>query len=210
MLRIYGRNNSINVRKVLWACEELGIAFEREDWGIGHRSTSEPSFLAMNPNAMVPVIDDAGFVLWESNSILRYLAAQYGRAGDAALYPLPVRERARVDQWIDWQASDLNRSWSYAFMALARKAPGYEDSALIAQSIAAWTRMMQVLEQQLQRSGGHVAGAQFTLADIPVGLSVNRWFATPFDHPALPAVTAYFERLGQRQGFRLYGCNGMP
>jgi glutathione S-transferase len=155
MLTIYGRDNSINVRKVLWACAELGIAFERQDWGIGFKPTSEPSFLAMNPNAMVPVIDDEGFVLWESNSILRYLAAQHG---GSALYPQEPRLRARIDQWLDWQASDLNRSWSYAFMALARKSPEHGDAQQVAASIAGWTRFMQVLEQQLQHSGGFVAG----------------------------------------------------
>ncbi|HZG18990.1 MAG TPA: glutathione S-transferase family protein [Herbaspirillum sp.] len=206
MLKIYGRDNSINVRKVLWACAELGIAFEREDWGAGFRPTSEAGFLAMNPNAMVPVIDDDGFVLWESNSILRYLAAQHG---GSALYPAAPRERARIDQWLDWQASDLNRSWSYAFMALARKSPEHGDAQQVAASITGWTRFMQVLEQQLQHSGGYVAGADFTLADIAVGLSVNRWFGTPFEHAPLPAVAAYFERLTERPGFRTYGRNGM-
>ena len=206
MLKIYGRDNSINVRKVLWACAELGIAFEREDWGAGFRPTSEAGFLAMNPNAMVPVIDDDGFVLWESNSILRYLAAQHG---GSVLYPAAPRERARIDQWLDWQASDLNRSWSYAFMALARKSPEHGDAQQVAASIVGWTRFMQVLEQQLQHSGGYVAGADFTLADIAVGLSVNRWFGTPFEHAPLPAVAAYFERLTERPGFRTYGRNGM-
>lgn len=206
MLKIYGRDNSINVRKVLWACAELGIAFEREDWGAGFRPTSDAGFLAMNPNAMVPVIDDDGFVLWESNSILRYLAAQHG---GSALYPAAPRERARIDQWLDWQASDLNRSWSYAFMALARKSPEHGDAQQVAASITGWTRFMQVLEQQLQHSGGYVAGADFTLADIAVGLSVNRWFGTPFEHAPLPAVAAYFERLTERPGFRTYGRNGM-
>ena len=206
MLTIYGRDNSINVRKVLWACSELDIAFERQDWGIGFKSTSEPSFVAMNPNAMVPVIDDDGFVLWESNSILRYLAGQYG---DRALYPQAPRLRARVDQWIDWQASDLNRSWSYAFMALVRKSAEHGDAQQLAASIAGWTRFMQVLAHQLQHSGGFVAGPEFTLADIPVGLSVNRWFGTPLEHAPLPAVAAYYERLSERPGFRAYGRNGM-
>lgn len=206
MLTIYGRDNSINVRKVLWACSELDIAFERQDWGIGFKSTSEPSFVAMNPNAMVPVIDDGGFILWESNSILRYLAGQYG---DGKLYPQEPRLRARIDQWIDWQASDLNRSWSYAFMALVRKSPGHGDAQQLAASVSGWTRFMQVLEQQLQHSGGFVAGPAFTLADIPVGLSVNRWFGTPLEHAPLPAVAAYYERLSERPGFRAYGRNGM-
>ncbi|QDD66782.1 glutathione S-transferase family protein [Herbaspirillum seropedicae] len=206
MLKIYGRDSSINVRKVLWACTELGIAFEREDWGAGFRPTSEPAFLAMNPNAMVPVIEEDGFVMWESNAIIRYLA---NRHGGAALYPLQAQARARVDQWIDWQASDLNRAWSYAYLTLVRKSPAHGNAQQVAASIADWTRFMEVLEQQLQHSGGYVAGAEFTLADIPVGLSVNRWFGTPFEHPPLPAVAAYYDRLTEREGFRRYGRNGM-
>lgn len=205
MLTIYGRDNSINVRKVLWACSELGIAHQRQDWGIGFRSTSAPEFLRMNPNAMVPVIDDDGFILWESNSILRYLAAQYG---GQALYPTAARERARVDQWLDWQASDLNRSWSYAFMALVRKSPAHGDPAQLQASVAGWTGFMQVLEQQLAHTGAYVAGSSFSLADIAVGLSVNRWFGTPLAHAELPAVAAYYERLTEREGFRLFGRNG--
>jgi glutathione S-transferase len=114
MLKILGKASSINVRKVLWTCAELRLPFEREDWGAGFRPTSDPGFLALNPNAMVPVIQDGDFVLWESNSIIRYLASQYG---GLPLYPIEPRLRAGVDQWMDWQATDLNRSWSYAFMA---------------------------------------------------------------------------------------------
>lgn len=208
VLKVYGRDNSINVRKVLWACAELGIEYRREDWGIGFRSPREPAFLGMNPNAMVPVIDDGGFVLWESNTILRYLAGQYGGAA-LALYPAAPRERARIDQWIDWQASDLNRSWSYAFMALVRKSPAHGDAQQLAASIDNWGSFMRVLEQQLQQTGAYVAGDAFTLADIPIGLSVNRWFGTPFPHPDLPAVARYYELLTAREGFRAFGRNGM-
>src|SRR5262245_49832593 len=105
MLKVYGRSSSINVRKVIWCCEELSVPYEREDWGSGFRSTESPEFRALNPNALVPVIDDDGFVLWESSSIIRYLAAAYG---GAAYYPVAARERARVDQWMDWQATELN------------------------------------------------------------------------------------------------------
>ncbi|WDZ95942.1 glutathione S-transferase [Herbaspirillum sp. WKF16] len=206
MLTIYGKDSSINVRKVLWACAELGIDYARQDWGAGFRSTREPSFLAMNPNAMVPVIDDGGFVLWESNSILRYLAGQYG---DGSLYPAPPRERARIDQWMDWQASDLNRAWSYAFMSLVRKSPAHGDAQQVASSLESWSGFMRVLEQQLRQTGAFVAGPAFTLADIPVGLSLVRWFATPFARPELPAVAAYCDLLETREGYRRFGRNGM-
>src|ERR1700761_5627868 len=112
MLQILGKVSSINVRKVLWTCAELNLPFEQEDWGSGFRSPDTAEFLALNPNAMVPVIKDDGFVLWESNSIIRYLALRYG---GTQLYPEHPQERARVDQWIDWQAAELNRAWSYAF-----------------------------------------------------------------------------------------------
>ncbi len=207
MLKILGKASSINVRKVLWVCAELKIAFEREDWGSGFRPTDTPEFLALNPNALVPVIRDGDFVLWESNSIIRYLATRYG---GEALYPADAMKRARVDQWMDWQATDLNRSWSYAFLALVRHSPAHQASAEIAASIANWTRSMGILEGQLQATGAFVAGAQFSLADIPIGLSVNRWLSTPFEHPALPAISAYFNRLADRPGFVEYCRNGTP
>ncbi|MBO1011910.1 glutathione S-transferase [Achromobacter sp. SD115] len=205
MLKILGKASSINVRKVLWTCAELDLPFEREDWGSGFQSTSDPTFLALNPNAMVPVVQDGDFVLWESNSIIRYLASQYG---GQHLYPIEPRLRARVDQWMDWQATDLNRSWSYAFMALARESAAHRDRAAIEASCREWARFMEILERRLEQAGGYVAGPGFSLADIPVGLSVNRWFRTPFDKPQLPAVAAYYDRLAERAGYRLHGRNG--
>lgn len=207
MLRILGRASSINVRKVLWACAEIGIPFEREEWGSGFRSTQEPEFLKLNPNAMVPVIQDEDFVLWESNSIIRYLATRYG---DESLYPVEARARARVDQWIDWQASDLNRSWSYAFMSLVRRSPEHQDSHALAASCCDWSKHMEILDKQLDLTGAYVSGDRFSLADIPTGLSVNRWFETPLAHPVFPAVSDYYERLSRRHGYRLYGRNGTP
>ncbi|PTT61248.1 glutathione S-transferase, partial [Pseudomonas sp. HMWF007] len=124
MLRILGKASSINVRKVLWTCAELQLPFDREDWGSGFQATHTPEFLALNPCAMVPVIQDGDFTLWESNTIIRYLVANYPGAD---LYPTEPRARARVDQWIDWQASELNRSWAYAFTSLVRRSPDYQD-----------------------------------------------------------------------------------
>ncbi|WP_207849778.1 MULTISPECIES: glutathione S-transferase [unclassified Pseudomonas] len=207
MLRILGKASSINVRKVLWTCAELQIPFEREDWGSGFTPTDTPQFLALNPCAMVPVIQDGDFTLWESNTIIRYLAAKYGGAG---LYPSEPQARARVDQWIDWQASELNRSWSYAFMSLVRQSADHQDRAALANGVEQWSKTMGILDQQLQKTGAYVSGAAFSLADIPIGLSVNRWFETPLAHPHYPAVRAYYERLSQREGFRLHGRNGTP
>ncbi len=207
MLKILGKSTSINVRKVLWLCEELGLPFELEEWGSGHRSTSEPEFLALNPNALVPVIRDGGQVLWESNTICRYLA---GREQRDDLLPRAPAERARVEQWMDWQATELNNAWRYAFMARVRQSPEHADPAQIEASVREWNRRMGILDAQLARTGAHVAGDAFTVADIVVGLSVNRWKMTPMERPELPAVTTYLHRLEARPGFRRHGGNGIP
>jgi len=207
MLKILGKPSSINVRKVLWTCVELGIPYELDPWGAGHRDTREPDFLALNPNAMVPVIVDDGFVLWESNSICRYLATS---RGNALILPADAQARARVEQWMDWQATDLNNSWRYAFMSLVRGSRHHRDLRLLDSSIADWNRHMEILEARLQQTGCYVAGENFTLADVVLGLSTHRWFMTPMDRPALPAVSAYYDRLGQRAGFMQYGRNGIP
>ncbi|MBX8510010.1 glutathione S-transferase [Pseudomonas cichorii] len=207
MLRILGKASSINVRKVLWACAETGRPFEREDWGSGFRATDTPEFMALNPNVMVPVILEDDFVLWESNTIIRYLAAAHP---DEGFYPSHPRARACIDQWIDWQATDLNKSWTYAFMSLVRRSAEFQDTDSLKASCSSWSRHMQILDRQLERTGAYVAGKSFTLADIPIGLSVNRWFETPLDHPDFPAVAAYYERLSERPGYLLYGRNGTP
>jgi glutathione S-transferase len=206
MLKILGKASSINVRKVLWTCAEIGVPFEHEQWGAGFQSTDTPAFHALNPNAMVPVIVDDDFVLWESNAICRYLAAKYGRDD---LLPQAPAARACVEQWMDWQAGELNNSWRYAFMALVRQSPAHTDAAALAAGIASWNRHIGILDAQLQRSGAWVTGATFTLADIVLGLSVNRWLMTPMTRPDYRAVAAYYERLSQRQGFMAHGRNGI-
>ncbi|QYY84356.1 glutathione S-transferase family protein [Pseudomonas germanica] len=207
MLRILGKASSINVRKVLWTCAELQIPFEREDWGSGFRSTHDAQFLALNPCAMVPVIQDGDFTLWESNTIIRYLVSRYD---GSHLYPTDAQTRARIDQWIDWQASELNRSWSYAFLSLVRQSPEHQDSAALAVGIEQWSKNMAILDRQLEKTGAYVSGEQFSLADIPIGLSVNRWFETPLAHPDFGAVKAYYNRLNLRPGYVLHGRNGTP
>jgi glutathione S-transferase len=197
MLRILGKASSINVRKVLWACEEIGIAYEHQEQG---------AELAQNPNGLVPVIVDGDFVLWESNTILRYLA---GRYGSVSLLPHEPRARAEVEKWIDWQASDFNSAWRYAFMSVVRKNPAFDDPRQIATSIKDWTRMLAILDDRLAATGAFVAGEGFTLADIPIGLSVNRWFITPLERPSFPAVDAYYERLSKRPAFLKHGRNGI-
>jgi glutathione S-transferase len=207
MLRILGKSESINVRKVLWLCAEMGLPYEQEQWGTGSRSTQAPEFRLLNPNALVPVIRDDEFVLWESNSICRYLAAHHGRTD---LLPAAARARARIEQWMDWQATELNMSWRYAFMALVRGSPAHQDPVAIEQSVQSWNRHMSILEDQLSVTNAYVAGSTFTLADIVIGLSTHRWFMAPLERPNLQSVAAYYERLSERPAFLAHGRNGMP
>jgi glutathione S-transferase len=206
MLRILGKASSINVRKVLWTCAELRIPFARVDWGSGFRSTHEPAFLSLNPNAMVPVIVDGDVVLWESNTICRYLVARYGE--DSAMLPPEPAARARVEQWMDWQATELNNAWRHAFMALVRNSPAHTDPAQVANSIAQWNRHMGILDAQLAKSGAYAAGPHFSLADVVLGLSLNRWLMTPMERPDYPALRAYAGLLRQRPGCREFCMNG--
>lgn len=206
MLSVLGRPTSINVRKVLWTCEELALPYTLVPWGSEGWSLQSPDFLARNPNAMVPVIDDDGFLLWESNTICRYLADRYG---DGSLLPPPSRERALVERWMDWQASDLNSAWRYAFLALVRLSPRHRDGTLVADSIAAWNAHMVLLDRHLEQGGPFMAGEAFTLADVVVGLSVNRWKSTPLDHPALPALDRYAALLAGRPACARHCNNGI-
>jgi glutathione S-transferase len=207
MLRILGRASSINVRKVLWTCREIGIAYRREDFGAGFAPTDTPEFLAMNPNGLVPVIEDEEGVLWESNTICRYLAAKHGRTD---LLPIGAHARAGVEQWMDWGATDLNTAWRNAFIGLIWRDPAFQDAAQIAASIVKWNATMGILERRLAATGAFVAGNTFTLADVVLGLAVNRWLITPIERPDYPAVAAYYDRLKERPGFREHGCNGLP
>jgi glutathione S-transferase len=206
MLTVLGKSASINVRKVLWTLVEIGMPFELEAWGSGFQPTDVPEFRALNPNAMVPVIKDGDFVLWESNTICRYLASRHGRED---LLPSAPMERARVEQWMDWQAGELNNAWRYAFMALVRNSPLHTDGAAIESSIASWNHHMGMLDAQLAKTGAYVTGPAFTLADIVLGLSANRWLMTPMPRPDYPAISGYLERLARREGFRLHGANGI-
>lgn len=205
MLRIYGYATSINVRKVLWTCVELDLGYEREDWGLPHRPTSDPLFRSLNPVGLVPVIDDAGSVVWESNAIIRYLAASRGRHD---LLPADPAMRAHVEMWMDWQASDFNNSWRVAAQGLIRKSPEYMDPAAIAQSMAAFSRMVGIVDEQLASTGAFICGASFTLADIAIGLSVHRWRSLPGAKPRLVNVEHYYDRLCERAGFREHGRDG--
>lgn len=206
-IRLLGRFTSINVRKVMWLAGEIGVDYERTDWGNPIRDPNVPEFLALNPNGLVPVIIEDDFVLWESNAILHYLAEtrESGR-----LLPKDARERALVEQWLSWQATELAPTWGYALMSLARKAPGWEDPEKVADSIARWTKKMAILEGQLEKTDAFVAGREFSLADIAVGLSVHRWFRVPFERPVLPGAARYYERLLARPAGRAVMPEDVP
>jgi glutathione S-transferase len=208
MLKIYGRANSINVRKVLWMCEEVGEPFTREDWGRGFRSTSEEPFRNISNFGVVPVIDDDGFILRESHTIVRYLAAKHRRDD---LYPTELKARALTEQWMDWAGSDAYVGIRPVFLGLQVKmAPFKDDATAIAGGIREWTIQMQRVEEHLAKSGPFVTGSAFTIGDIPMGLIVNRWFTIPFEKPALPCVSAYYDLLTERAAYRSHGCNGTP
>ncbi|HIE2220297.1 TPA: glutathione S-transferase family protein [Serratia marcescens] len=207
MLKLLGKASSINVRKVLWTCQELGLPLAREDWGSGFRSTQEPAFLVLNPNGLVPVLIDGERVLWESNTICRYLA---GREGRRDLLPQEPGARAAVEMWMDWQATDLNGAWRYVFMSRVRGHADYQDAASLAAAEREWNRLMGLLDRHLAQHGPYVAGAAFTLADVVLGLSLNRWLMTPFERPDYAALAAYQQRLLQRPGYVQHGANGLP
>jgi glutathione S-transferase len=204
-MKLLGRLTSINVRKAMWTARLIGLDLDREDWGAGFRSPQEPGYLALNPNGLIPVLVDGDFVLWESNSICRYLAAQ---AGATPLLPAEPRARAQVEQWMDWQAGELNNSWRVAFMALVRGQPATPEA--LEAGIASWNRHMGMLDAQLAKTGAHVCGAAFTLADVVLGLSAQRWKNAPIAHAELPAVAAWLQRLSRQPGFADYVDNGMP
>ncbi len=203
MLDIYGKPTSINVRKLLWLCDELALDYRLHAYGSGFASVETPEFLSLNPNGLVPVMRDGDLVLWESNTICRYLAAHSQRAD---LLPAAPAARALVEQWMDWQATELNTAWRYAFMATVRGSAAHTELHSIAASVSEWNRYMTILDAQLQRAGPYVLGADFTLADIVLGVSTQRWLASPIERPPLAAVAAYYARLKTRAGFQRHGC----
>ncbi|MGE0515686.1 MAG: glutathione S-transferase family protein [Hyphomicrobiaceae bacterium] len=208
MLKIYGRANSINVRKVLWMCEEVREPFTREDWGRGFRPTSEEPFRNVSNFGVVPVIDDDGFILRESHTIVRYLATKHRRDD---LYPTELKARGLTEQWMDWAGADAYVGIRPVFLGLQVKmAPFKDDAAAIAGGIREWTVQMERLDDHLAKGGPFVTGSAFTVGDIPVGLIVNRWFTIPFEKPALPCVSTYYDQLAERAAYRSHGRNGTP
>ena len=207
MLRILGRANSFNVRKVLWICDELGIPFEREDWGRGYTPTSDPSFLKINPVGLIPAVIDGDVVLRESNAIVRYLASKHG---PDEIYPRDLVQRAHIEQWMDWANYETSISLRGAFLGGMLNEPPWNNPWFIEQGRIQITKEVGQLEEHLAGGGPYMCGDTFTLADIPIGLVVNRWFSLKFDRPHYAAVAAYYDRLGERPAYRQHVRNGLP
>ena len=207
MLRILGRANSFNVRKVLWICDELGIPFEREDWGRGYTPTSDPAFLKINPVGLIPAVIDGDVVLRESNAIVRYLASKHG---PDEIYPRDLAHRAHVEQWMDWANYETSISLRGAFLGGVLNEPPWNNPWFIEQGRVQITKEVGQLEEHLTAAGPFMCGDTFTLADIPIGLVVNRWFNLKFERPHYAAVSAYYDRLGERPAYRRHVRNGLP
>lgn len=200
MVTVWGRENSTNVIKVLWLCEELRLPFTRQDVGgpFGGLQTSE--FLALNPNGVIPVLEDDGAVVWESHSVLRYLAQKYG---PDSLYPAEPVARSRVERWLDWHVSTLAPVLNPVFVALYRTPLEERDTAALVTLIERLTAVMTRLDAHLAAQS-FIGGARLTIADVAFGNSVWRWFAFPFERPSLPHLEEWQERLSERPGHRRY------
>lgn len=198
MLEVWGRNNSYNVQKVLWCCEELGITYQRHDAGGLYGVTDEEEYLAHNPTGLVPTIADDGFWLWESNAIVRYLAAKYG-AG--SLWPEDPSGRALADKWMDYQIGTLFPAFRDALIGLVRTPPEDRDPEKIAASAGKTGEVLGVLDAHLEDSE-YVAGPSLTIGDIALGSSVYRWLALDIERPELPALEAWYGRLTDRPAFQ--------
>jgi glutathione S-transferase len=197
MLKVYGRANSINVMKVMWVVGDLKIPHTREDVGGQFGKTKDDWYVRMNPNSVVPTIDDDGFTLWESNSIVRYLGAKHA-AG--SLWPTDAKARADVDRWMDWQLSVLGPAMRDVFWQLVRTPAEKRDTKVIDDSRQKSIAALQILDKHLA-TRDFVGGGTLTIGDVPVGVFVNRWHKLPIERPTLANVAAYHARLKQRSGF---------
>lgn len=197
MLRIWGRTNSVNVKKALWCAGELGLKYERIDAGMAHGVVNTPEYRKMNPTGLVPTIDDDGFQLWESHSIVRYLCAKHS-AG--TLWPTDLRTRADAERWMDW-AFSFQGAMRNVFWGLIRTPPEKRDTKAIEDGCKKSAELAGMLDKVLS-DRPYVAGAVFTMGDIPIGCEVQRWMRVAIERPSFPHLQAWFERLGQRPSFR--------
>jgi len=206
VLKIWGRISSINVRKVVWCAQELGLAFERVDAGRDFGIVQTPAYRALNPNSLVPTIEDVDdngerIVLWESNVVVRYLCARHA---SGTLYPEPLAARFDAERWMDWQQTTLNPAGREAFVQWVRTPPERRDGAAAGRSVTATERLLAQLDAHLA-TRAHMTGDAFTMADIPIGCEVHRWFGLPaaeYRRPRWPNVERYFAALCARPASR--------
>lgn len=197
VLKIWGRRNSINVQKVLWCSDELALEYERIDAGMSFGVVNEAFFHALNPNARVPTIDDDGFVLWESNAIVRYLTAKHATG---SLCPPALPQRAQAEQWMDWQQTALVPDLTVVFWGLIRTDPKQQNRDAIAAAAARLGDLFGILDAHLD-GNNYMLGDAFTMADIPVGACTWRWANLDIERPRLANVERWHETLKARPAF---------
>jgi glutathione S-transferase len=200
MLKIWGRKTSSNVQKVLWTCAELDIPFERLDWGGPFGGNNDPAYRAMNPNGLVPTVQDGELVIWESNTICRYLCANHG---GERLHPKDPVVRTQVERWMDWQLAAVTPPMSAMLLGYYRTPPEKRDPAALETARQRAAEYWKMVENQLAQ-GDYLAGNTLTLADVCVGIWGYRWHAYPIERPSLPRLKAWCERLGQSRGFKMH------
>lgn len=198
MLHVWGRTSSINVRKVVWALQELDLTVQRTDAGGQFGLVRETDYLSRNPNGLVPLLEDGEVQLWESNVIVRYLCARY--APDR-LYPEALAPRFDAERWMDWQQTTFNPAARGAFLQLVRTPPDQRDEAVIAASVAATEPLLDLLDLHLA-TRPYLAGDAFSMADIPLGCEVHRWFGLPLERRGWPHVERWFKSLDERPSAR--------
>lgn len=198
MLKIWGRHNSINVQKVLWTAELCGLPYESIQVGGAFGGTQTPDYLALNPNKLVPTLQDGDVTLWESNTIVRYLAARYGADG---LWPTDPVERAYAERWMDWNLSTLNGPIRDLFWGHIRIPPEQRNEAVMREAFAVACVVLRTLDAHLA-ANAFVAGARFTMGDVPVGCLIYRWFSLPLDRPDLPHLARWYASLHDKPGYR--------
>jgi glutathione S-transferase len=197
MLKIWGRVNSVNVKKVLWAAEELGVKYERVDAGMQHGVVNTPEYKKMNPNSLVPTIQDDAFVLWESHAIVRYLAAKHG-AG--TLWPSDPRQRADADRWMDW-AYTFQANFRAVFWGLVRTPPEKRDMKAIDEARRKCGELLAIPDAALAERP-FFGGNSLTIGDIPLGCHVQLWMRLPIERPQHPNLKRWFERLCSRPAYQ--------
>lgn len=198
MLKIWGRANSINVQKVLWCCAETGVTFERIDAGMQFGVNSTPEYKAMNPNGLVPLINDDGFVLWESQAIVRYLARKHGLG---TLCPADPQVAADADRWMEWYSTTLWNHMKPIFWILIRTPPEKRNMAEVEDNRQKLAGYLAMADAHLAKNT-YLAGSSFTMGDIPLAVLCQRWFNVPIARPALPQLERWFRTVSARAGFQ--------